>query len=488
MTATRPLTLTIAALGGQGGGVVSDWLVKVASREGWLAQATSVPGVAQRTGATIYYLEFFPRSALPTDGREPLMALMPDPGDVDVVIASELVEAGRSITRGIVTSDRTTLITSTHRDYTISERSAPGDGRVDATAILAGARDSARRLITLDMAECARRSQGHLSAVMLGAIAASGALPFSLASFRDVAGEPNQRAFRSGVSAVTEGTKVDADVVGRRSADVPPELAARIADEVPEGGRGIATLAVQRLVEYQDAAYASLYLDRMRQLRAAIPGALGTTLIEAVARQLALWMSFEDTIRVADLKIRRARRHRIQQDLSPGSREIMEVTEFLKPRPEEICGSMPAGLGRWLLASRRVHKWLERLARGREVSTSRISGFLLLRLVAGLRRWRRSTLRFAEEDARVRSWLALIESIAKHDQHLALEIAECQQLLRGYGETHERGWAAFSEITRVARALCGRHDSAVSVRALREAARKGENDAELRAALAAIEV
>ena len=54
---------------------------------------------------------------------------MPTPGDVDVVVASELVEAGRAIQRGLVTPARTTLIASTHRSYTISEKSDPADGR-----------------------------------------------------------------------------------------------------------------------------------------------------------------------------------------------------------------------------------------------------------------------------------------------------------------------------------------------------------------------
>jgi indolepyruvate ferredoxin oxidoreductase beta subunit len=488
VTAVRPLTLTIAALGGQGGGVVSDWLVKAASRERWLAQATSVPGVAQRTGATIYYLEFFPRTALPADGREPVMALMPDPGDVDVVVASELVEAGRAIARGIVTPDRTTLITSTHRDLTISERSALGDGRVDSTAILAAARAHANRLITLDMALCAREAQGHLSAVMIGAIAASGALPFRLESFREVVGERNRSAFQAGVSAVAGNAKVGATVAPSHSptADIPQELAIQIERELPEAARQTARLAVERLIDYQDPAYASLYLDRLRQLREALPRADELLLVETVARRLALWMSFEDTIRVADLKIRRARRRQIQQDLSPAGGEIIEVTEFLRPRPEEICGSLPAGLGRRVLASPRCRRWLTALAGGRQVSTSRIGGFLLLKLIARLRRWRRSTLRFAEEDVHVRAWLALIQSTAKRDWQLAREIAECQQLVRGYGETHERGWAAFTEITRAAQALTGRHDAAAQIRTLREAAGKDEDGAGLRAALAAI--
>src|ERR1041384_1983265 len=98
----RPIKLCVAALGGRGGGVLAGWLIEIAEAEQFLAQSTSVPGVAQRTGATIYYLEFFPRALAERQGREPIMALMPAPGDVDCVLASELAEAGRAIQRGIV--------------------------------------------------------------------------------------------------------------------------------------------------------------------------------------------------------------------------------------------------------------------------------------------------------------------------------------------------------------------------------------------------
>ena len=135
----RAITIAIMAMGGEGGGVLADWLVDMGESNGWLAQTTSVPGVAQRTGATIYYVELFPQSAIREDGREPVLALMPVPGEVDLVIASELMEAGRAIQRGLVTIDRTTLITSTHRVYAIGEKTAMGDGRVDAGRLLQAA-------------------------------------------------------------------------------------------------------------------------------------------------------------------------------------------------------------------------------------------------------------------------------------------------------------------------------------------------------------
>src|SRR5262249_62135742 len=94
-TKTRPITIAIFAMGGEGGGVLADWIIDLAEHSGYIAQLTSVPGVAQRTGATNYYLEIFRKPA--NGGREPVMGLLPMPGDIDVVIASELMEAGRAL-------------------------------------------------------------------------------------------------------------------------------------------------------------------------------------------------------------------------------------------------------------------------------------------------------------------------------------------------------------------------------------------------------
>ena len=131
-SATKSFNIAILAMGGEGGGVLADWIVDMAEHAGYYVQTTSVPGVAQRTGATIYYVEIFPEIG----GQQPVLALMPFPGEVDVVIASELMEAGRAIQRGLVTPERTTFIASTHRVYSMTERTAMGDGRVDAQALL----------------------------------------------------------------------------------------------------------------------------------------------------------------------------------------------------------------------------------------------------------------------------------------------------------------------------------------------------------------
>ena len=147
--ARRHIKIAILAMGGEGGGVLADWIVSLAESAGYLVQTTSVPGVAQRTGATIYYLELFSPDG---DARMPVLALMPVPGDVDVVIASELLEAARAVERGLVTPERTVLIASTHRVFAMSERIALGDGRLEPDALVDACRSAAREWIAFDMA------------------------------------------------------------------------------------------------------------------------------------------------------------------------------------------------------------------------------------------------------------------------------------------------------------------------------------------------
>jgi indolepyruvate ferredoxin oxidoreductase beta subunit len=132
MTAPGITKIAINAMGGHGGGVLADWIVETAEAAGYFAQITSVPGFAQRSGATIYYVEICPK----TDGMAPpVFALMAVPGDVDIVIASELAEGGRAVLRGLVTPDRTTLITSSHREYTTEEKLTRFDARRNSAAI-----------------------------------------------------------------------------------------------------------------------------------------------------------------------------------------------------------------------------------------------------------------------------------------------------------------------------------------------------------------
>ncbi|WP_416897693.1 MAG: 2-oxoacid:acceptor oxidoreductase family protein [Minwuia sp.] len=174
MNDVRPTTVLIAALGGEGGGVLADWVVNAARAEDLWVQATSIPGVAQRTGATTYYIEMMPKSG---DGRRPVFALTASPGNIDLMVASELLEAGRAVENGYITPDRTTLIASTHRFYAMAEKTATTDGRYDADRIEAAAAEMAKQAILRDLKAKAEDAGSIINAVLLGAMAGSGALP-----------------------------------------------------------------------------------------------------------------------------------------------------------------------------------------------------------------------------------------------------------------------------------------------------------------------
>ena len=491
--AAQPIKIAILAMGGEGGGVLADWLVDLGESNGWIAQTTSVPGVAQRTGATIYYVELYPRAQAEADGAQPVLALMPLPGDVDVVLASELMEAGRAVQRGLVTPDRTTLVASTHRVYSIAEKITLGDGRVDDAQLLAHAQAAAKRFVRFDMARAAEDAGSVISAVLFGALSSTGVLPFSRAQFAatiergGVGVKPSLAAF---VAAFERAQRPDDEsspaptppAVGVPTSATDPQVRAlldRIRGGFAEDARPLLVEGVRRLIDYQDPAYAAQYLDRMTAI-----AAIGdTTLERETARHLALWMSWEDTIRVADLKTRASRFERVRGETKVANDQLLSIDEYLHPRVQEICDTLPAALGRRLEAPGWPRRGVERFTReGRVVRTSGLRGFLLMHALAGMKRWRRSTLRFAAENARIEAWLARIADAAAVNPQLAIEVAACQRLVKGYGDTHERGWRNF-ETVMAAVQQAGAALAPATLRELREAALADEHGRALNAAL-----
>ena len=484
-TGPQPLKIAILAMGGEGGGVLADWIVDLAEHAGWVAQTTSVPGVAQRTGATIYYVELFDQR----DGPPPVLALMPLPGDVDIVIASELMEAARAVQRGLVSPERTLFIASTHRVYAIAERMALGDGRADSAALLANARQAAQRFIGFDMARVAEAGGSPIGAVLFGVLAAGGALPWPRSAFEDairrsgVGVESSLRAFARGFEHAPEDAPTvtpEPAVPQARSTEVQA-LLDRIDGRYHPPARGLMVEGLRRLIDYQDPAYAGLYLDRLERLHGLdAQGRLGTEL----ARHLALWMSYEDSPRVADLKTRDSRFARVQGEMRVAEGQLLSFSEFMHPRVQELADTLPAGLGRWLLGSGWARALVDRFtARGRIVRTSTLRGYLLLRAVAAARRWRRASLRFERENRRIEDWLADVEAAATASLPLALEIVRCQRLVKGYGDTHERGWRNFETLQQVWRTR-GIELSPLALRELAAAARADDQGLALQAALA----
>ncbi|NHF72870.1 indolepyruvate oxidoreductase subunit beta family protein [Paracoccus xiamenensis] len=486
---TSIIKVAILAVGGQGGGVLTSWIEGLARANGYLAQATSVAGVAQRTGATVYYVEMAPKG-----DQLPVFSLMPAAGDVDVMITAEMMEAGRSIMRGFVTPDRTTLITSTHRALAVSEKMVPGDGIASSDEVMAAAELAARQLVAADFDALAIANGSVISATMFGALAGSGALPFPRAAFEDAIRasgkgvEPSLRAFAAGFDAAS-GTTTEAPPDTTEATTHTPTgpdallrewdaLRASLSDLSPKAAT-MAEAGLRKVVDFQDLDYGRDYLDRLRRIASRDPGD-GSLTAEA-AKYIANAMAYDDIIRVANAKTRPQRGTRIAREMRLKPGQLMQVTEFLHPRAEEIVSLLPARLGaRWQANPKRMALIDRLFNRGRRIRTDGIIGFSMLYLLAGAKGWRRRTLRHAEEMAHLESWL---DRVAAAPPPVAIELLRNQRLIKGYSDTHARGQSKFARVMEGARLVEHREDAADWIHRLREAALQDEEGRALDGAL-----
>ena len=454
MSFPRPITILIAALGGEGGGVLTQWIVSAAAQAGFPVQSTSIPGVAQRTGATTYYIEILPVPPRDLAGKRPVLALTPGVGDIDIAVASELLEAGRTVANGFVTPERTHVIGSVSRFYAMDEKIAMGDGRFDQDKLIKVIRDNAKDALLIDMDSLARQSGSIINAVMLGAIAGCGRLPLVQEQFEAAIREDgksvdsNLRGFRAGFEAARANVQAAKLADKKRNTAATPALVEHeVSRTFPAVAQATGFEGVRRLIRYQNVAYGRLYLDRLRPIVEAdhVIGARGKFLKE-VARHLAVRMSYEDVVRVAQAKIAPDRMRRIAREELRVSDEPYSVHDFLKPGIEELCQLLPPFLARPILRLAQRKGWLGRVYFGMQINSTSISGYLRFLMLAKLRPLRPYGYRYTQEQQQIESWLGLIREAARHSPELAFEITECARLIKGYGDTHARGLANYGAI------------------------------------------
>jgi indolepyruvate ferredoxin oxidoreductase, beta subunit len=451
----RPITILIAALGGEGGGVMADWLIDAAAACGFPSQSTSIPGVAQRTGATTYYLEIFPARQADLNGRSPVLSLTPSPGNVDIMVASELIEAGRAMQNGYVSPERTTLVASTHRIYATVEKMQMADGRFDSERVIEAGKQLAKRAVLFDMRKLAQDSGTVINAVLFGAMAGSGVLPLP----REACEQAIRRGGR-GAEASLRGFAAGCEIAaGSRPTPQPPAPPKR-AESVKE----ILEASIPRLKDYQGEAYANLFQERLKPF---LNG--DSNLAAETARQLALWMSYEDIVRVADLKTRATRFERVRKEVGAKEGEPVVVIDFLKPGVEEFASLLPPSLGKAITHWAEKNGKLDAYNIGMHVRTSGVFGYLLVRSLAWLKPWRPHSYRYQEEQKLIERWLARVREAAGRSVPLAMEIAACATLLKGYGETHRRGTANFLAILDALVENPATADAAAQAKAIRKA-------------------
>ena len=502
LSSATPLSIAILAMGGQGGGVLTDWIVALAEAQGFVAQSTSVPGVAQRTGATIYYVEMLRAR----DGAPPILSLMPTPGDVDIVIAAEMMEAGRSILRGLVTPDKTVLIASTHRSFAVSEKQVPGDGIGNPVTVGEAADFAAKRTIAFDMEALATSSGSVISSALFGALAASGALPFDRSGFEATirsggrGAETSLKAFNAAYDRAREKPRDAVAAAPVKRFDPLPESAGhpaldqlvnRIGCGFPPAAHGFLLAGTKRLVDFQDPAYAAEYLDRLGAVlasdRAHGGEARDFAFTAKAAKYVAVAMAYDDVIRVADLKVRGSRFARVRAEVGAKADQIVYTTEYMHPRMEEVCGTLPKRLGQWIEDRPKLFARLDRLVnRGRRIRTGTLLWFIGLYLVSAIRGGRRRTLRHDRETSHREAWLATATALLPSNYDLALEALECRRLVKGYSDTHARGLSKFDKVMAQVPLLAAREDGAAWLRRLRQAALMDEQGIALDGALKTI--
>ena len=490
------IKLALLAVGGQGGGVLTGWIEDLARDNGYAAQATSVAGVAQRTGATVYYVEMAPAGT-----GTPIFSLMPAAGDVDIMITAEMMEAGRAILRGFVTPDRTVLITSTHRALAVSEKMVPGDGIASSEEVLAAAEVAARRLIAADFDTLAIKAGSVISASLFGALAGAEVLPFPRSAFEDAIRkggkgiEASLRAFDVGYKAAHEGEAKAPEPATPAPKPDTPQGPARLlaerqalvtrADRLPGEAAAMARAGLKKVVEFQDLAYARAYLDRVEAVLAADRAPFDLT--REAAKYIANAMAYDDIIRVADQKTKLGRMARIGREMGAKDKNVMLVTEFLHPRAEELVSLLPARMGAAWAANPKRMALIDRLFnKGRRLRTDSLRGFLMLHVMGGLKGWRLRTLRHAEEVAHLNRWLDTAMGYLPLNYDLAVEVMRCRRLVKGYSDTHARGLSKFDRVLAAIALVKDREDAALWAARLREAALKDEEGKALDGAIATI--
>lgn len=438
---TRPITVLVCALGGEGGGVLAEWLYTAALRAGHAAQATSIPGVAQRTGATTYYVEVAAQPLASAGGgaaTRPVFSLSPVPGCIDLLVSSELLETARQAAAGFVSRERTFVVSSTARALTVHEKIALGDRRADSAALVAALARRSRVLELHDLEALARQAGTAISAVLLGAVAASGVLPLPRSAYEEAI-----RASGKGVQASLAGFALAFDMLAGGRA-VPQKPAAGRTSLTPAALRA---LARARVAAYQDEAYARLFDARLARLTSAEAAGATTAatpvtpITDEATRWLALWMCFDDIVHVAALKLATSRMQRVRREVGANPGDIVKTFDHFKPGVPELAALLPAGLAARFVAWDRA-----RVARGKsawslplKLGTHGVRGALALRVVAALRGLRRRGQRFAAEQAAIERWLAAVERGTREHAALGLELARCGALVKGYGNTNDRG-------------------------------------------------
>jgi indolepyruvate ferredoxin oxidoreductase beta subunit len=492
--AKAPITILIAAVGGQGGQLFAQWFFDAARIAGFAPVGVGLPGLSQREGATTYYLEFF---ASPEETS--LFSPFPEKGQVQILIGLELLELLRAVQSGYLSADGV-IVGSTHRVLTADEKLPIKGGFITEQQALPILHRAARQCIVFDAVKAtslAGLSERAANAILFGALAASEVLPFPIHAFRKaiehygVAVNLNLRAFEFGLRYREWSDKLNQlESEGMTEWEqIPepnlPESVRRKMEALSLDNEMASTLkqAARWLCHYQDARYFARYLDCLQAICERDRKWSSSLLVtKEVARILALRMAYEDAIRVAQLKTQRQRFARLRQEHHIADDVVYRVVDFLSPDWDELIGLLPVKVTRNTGQGTREKniqppvpapqsfpevddlptlpsqaEELKRPAVQLKLETTSLLGFLTLRALLLLKPLRPYSQRFRNEWEAITEWLSAVDWALSEDYDLAFLVARSGEMVRGYGRTRRKTLSAWRTFIAFLRALhrCG---------------------------------
>ena len=314
------------------------------------------------------------------------------------------------------------------------------DGRLDDSLIHTLTQTLAREAILMDMESIRKAHQTAISAVLFGAMSGANVLPWSVEACEAVitASGKGVAASLAGFHAARQRALDAKNAVAVEQSVSPAQL--KLSE--------VCALGEARCLDYQDAAYATEYRGLVSQACAsqAMSDELTAAWTEG-ARHLALWMCYEDLIRVADLKTKPERIARIRAEAQARDGQLVRVTEHFKPGIEEIASVLPQRLGR-LLIQKTSERQKKKFQFGLHVRSTSLWGYLMLRGLARMRPLRRRSLRYHEEATARHAWWEAMRELAPKSPTFGLALASLPQVLKGYGDTQKRGRENYDRLWR----------------------------------------
>ena len=211
-----------------------------------------------------------------------------------------------------------------------------------------------------------------------------------------------------------------ADVIGEDDAALP-----FLPDNLPDHAAPVVSDAILLLAEYQGASHAQLYVDRLKRFIGR-PG-VDAALFCEIARLMAMRMSYEDPIRIAQLKLAES-----------GSGASGPAEDIRKLRLDELIRALPAPAADPLLDVLGRIGWLRKRVPVRFSAKSRF-GIRRLKLEASLRRWRQFSVRYNEERIWVERWLHMIARCLDKQPQSVSAVVQTATMIQGHGDPYRQG-------------------------------------------------